>query len=44
MVERVPIEVTPTEANERYLRAKEEKLGHMLRFVEDKRNEEDEHD
>jgi len=30
IVERVPIVVPPTEHNERYLRAKREKLGHLL--------------
>ncbi|TFH31022.1 MAG: bifunctional 3,4-dihydroxy-2-butanone-4-phosphate synthase/GTP cyclohydrolase II [Deltaproteobacteria bacterium] len=30
MIERVPIEVTPNEANVRYLRTKKKKMGHIL--------------
>ncbi len=30
VVERVPLEIPPTPANRRYLRAKKEKLGHLL--------------
>ncbi|MBM4080774.1 MAG: GTP cyclohydrolase II, partial [Planctomycetes bacterium] len=33
IVERVPIEVSPTEENEGYLRAKKVKLGHLLQGV-----------
>ena len=33
VVERVPIEIPPREANERYLRAKKTKLGHLLNKV-----------
>jgi 3,4-dihydroxy 2-butanone 4-phosphate synthase/GTP cyclohydrolase II len=33
VVERVPIEIPPREANERYLRAKKTKLGHILKNV-----------
>ncbi len=32
IVERVPLETTPTEANEEYLRTKADKLGHLLTF------------
>lgn len=31
VVERIPIEIKPTERNEDYLRTKKEKLGHLLR-------------
>lgn len=34
IVERVPIQVPPTESNRRYLRTKKEKLGHLLDEVE----------
>ena len=30
VVERVPIEVAPNEANVRYLRTKKKKMGHIL--------------
>jgi GTP cyclohydrolase II len=30
-VERVPIEIEPNPANEKYLRTKRDKLGHLLR-------------
>ena len=30
VVERVPLEIPPTEANRGYLRTKREKLGHLL--------------
>ncbi len=33
IVERVPIEIPPNELNRNYLRAKKEKLGHILRSV-----------
>ncbi|MFQ5992078.1 MAG: bifunctional 3,4-dihydroxy-2-butanone-4-phosphate synthase/GTP cyclohydrolase II [Nitrospiraceae bacterium] len=33
VVERVPIEIPPREANERYLRTKKKKLGHILNKV-----------
>jgi 3,4-dihydroxy 2-butanone 4-phosphate synthase/GTP cyclohydrolase II len=33
VVERVPIEITPREANVRYLRTKKNKLGHILKKV-----------
>lgn len=33
VVERVPIEITPQEANARYLRTKKDKLGHILKDV-----------
>jgi 3,4-dihydroxy 2-butanone 4-phosphate synthase/GTP cyclohydrolase II len=33
IVERVPLEVPPTETTRAYLRAKREKLGHLLRLV-----------
>ncbi|MHC5009962.1 MAG: GTP cyclohydrolase II [Planctomycetota bacterium] len=32
IVERVPLEMPPTSANERYLRAKAEKMGHLFTF------------
>jgi 3,4-dihydroxy 2-butanone 4-phosphate synthase/GTP cyclohydrolase II len=33
IVERVPIEIPPNEINRRYLKAKKEKLGHLLEMV-----------
>ncbi len=36
IVERIPIEMPATSQNERYLRAKAEKLGHLLTFPPDK--------
>jgi 3,4-dihydroxy 2-butanone 4-phosphate synthase/GTP cyclohydrolase II len=33
IVERLPIEIPPSEASRRYLRTKKEKLGHLLRSV-----------
>ena len=33
ITERLPIEMSPTEANARYLRTKKDKLGHLLRSV-----------
>lgn len=35
VVERVPIQMPPTEDNKRYLRTKKEKLGHMLKITQD---------
>ena len=34
VVDQVPLEVAPTEHNERYLRTKREKLGHLLEVIE----------
>jgi 3,4-dihydroxy 2-butanone 4-phosphate synthase/GTP cyclohydrolase II len=36
VVERVPLEISPREANIRYLRTKQRKLGHLLSNLEDK--------
>ena len=33
VVERVPLEVAPTEVSRRYLKTKKEKLGHLLSLV-----------
>ena len=33
VVERVPLEIEPQETNERYLRTKKKKLGHILNNV-----------
>jgi 3,4-dihydroxy 2-butanone 4-phosphate synthase/GTP cyclohydrolase II len=33
IVERVPLEVPPTATNSEYLRAKRDKLGHLLKLV-----------
>jgi 3,4-dihydroxy 2-butanone 4-phosphate synthase/GTP cyclohydrolase II len=33
IVERVPIEISPNEANKKYLKTKKEKLGHLLEVV-----------
>jgi 3,4-dihydroxy 2-butanone 4-phosphate synthase/GTP cyclohydrolase II len=33
IVERVPLEVPPSEASRRYLKTKKDKLGHLLRSV-----------
>lgn len=35
IVERVPIQLPPTEDNKRYLRTKKEKLGHLLKITQD---------
>ena len=34
IVDRVPLEATPNESNEAYLRTKAEKMGHILTFDE----------
>jgi 3,4-dihydroxy 2-butanone 4-phosphate synthase/GTP cyclohydrolase II len=34
IVERVPIEIPPTERNSRYLKVKKDKLGHLLSMVD----------
>jgi 3,4-dihydroxy 2-butanone 4-phosphate synthase / GTP cyclohydrolase II len=34
IVERVPLEITPSKVNKRYLKTKKDKLGHMLSMVE----------
>jgi 3,4-dihydroxy 2-butanone 4-phosphate synthase / GTP cyclohydrolase II len=38
IVERIPIEVTPTDANRGYLRTKRSKLGHLLSVVPDEKS------
>jgi 3,4-dihydroxy 2-butanone 4-phosphate synthase/GTP cyclohydrolase II len=39
IVERVPLEAEPNPVNERYLRAKAEKMGHILTFPADRRTQ-----
>lgn len=36
VVKRIPIEIPPSKENEKYLKAKKEKLGHLLKFKESK--------
>jgi 3,4-dihydroxy 2-butanone 4-phosphate synthase/GTP cyclohydrolase II len=33
VVERIALEIEPTDSSRDYLRAKREKMGHLLRFV-----------
>nr|MBC8340536.1 bifunctional 3,4-dihydroxy-2-butanone-4-phosphate synthase/GTP cyclohydrolase II [Pseudomonadota bacterium] len=33
IIERVPLEITPNEANKKYLQTKKDKLGHVLHLM-----------
>jgi len=38
VVEQVPIEITPNEFNKNYLKCKQYKMGHMLRYFSQKKS------